>query len=300
MPVTSSGPTSVTVKSSGEISKPHTGHLDGDITHERLHDQAANKGKLDIKLNTTRIVSKSGGFTEERLSDTEFKNLLKLCNSDDEEDEDFDEESLNDGVVQLPEQLSFLLQGKPQQHQPFSNRNLNQQGQGARGISTKITHPNPSVIGVRSNPEMKLSAQPQNLKGKVEVKPELEKENYSKTGNIGGKLRNVSSAEFTKEDSGLVRRSTAQNVTVRESDSSKIKINPILNMPEIKEELDPHDTEYKQSDQIKLPAASSQDKSQGERWTDKKAVQEKENKLETPVKEGKPNSQNPAFQRQQR
>lgn len=52
------------------------------------------QAKSDIMLKTTKVVSKTGGFTEERLSDAEFKKFLQQYNphfSEEEEDEEEDE-----------------------------------------------------------------------------------------------------------------------------------------------------------------------------------------------------------------
>lgn len=126
------------------------------------------QAKSDIMLKTTKVVSKTGGFTEERLSDAEFKKFLQQYNPHFSEVEEDEEEEEDEGMIV---QKCALL-GK--NNVPFSGSQPSQTTSVKGPLQTGNKLPNQVTTTNSAKPVASVkSNQPSNQAGNLTVRKPL-------------------------------------------------------------------------------------------------------------------------------
>ncbi|XP_053407065.1 eukaryotic translation initiation factor 5B-like isoform X2 [Mercenaria mercenaria] len=158
------------------------------------------------KLKTTKFVSKSGGFTEEKISDAEFQKFLaqykpNIPEGDEEEDGD------------QTKNIAMLRSGSMPQ------ATLQKQFQ-------------PSPVSSVQNTQSKVTSLVNSLTDK-----------NIKTGIQSGKNQSTQLAEMKKDNSSV----KLENKSVNKENRENVNTSNVELLTEIKEELDPDDTQYKEA-----------------------------------------------------
>jgi hypothetical protein len=169
------------------------------------------------KLKTTKVVSKSGGFTEERISDAEFQKFLAQYKPNLPKGED---ESGDQAMM-----AAMIRSGSMSQ--------MNPQKQFQTGQVSSV----------------------QNTQNKVTSLVNSLTEKNTRTGsNQSAKIQNTQSIEIKKENPSVKVENKSVNKENRES------VNSANNdmVTEIKEEVDPTDSQYKTENQVAVKKENEQ------------------------------------------
>lgn len=201
-------------------------------SNKKSKNEAA-KVQPDVKLKTTKVSSKSGGFTEERLLETEFMKFVKQCKSDVQEIKDDNEEHsqnkhVSEGNKHVSEGSKRLQQ--PQNISQVTNQPQSKQFQ-QKSMSSVVTGITPSggtgIAPIAANKTLTVSSGDKSVVGLQMSIPVLGQTGKPDTGAMG-------KTNTIKSDSPLKIDISKAGIVLKESDKENKVLKELAKPMEVK------------------------------------------------------------------